>query len=81
MNPQLAALLGKIESVLAQRPECFITHPAELKALHSLSPEELRQRAEERGWRMVWRVGGRVIEFYNDVSVQPLQSGRNSPPR
>ncbi len=80
MTSQLNALLAKVERVLATKPECFLTHPTELKILHSVSEEDLRQIARERGWRMVSRVGGRVIEFYNDVSVQPIASGRNAPP-
>jgi branched-subunit amino acid aminotransferase/4-amino-4-deoxychorismate lyase len=79
MMNQLNAMLAKIDSVLAERPECFITHPTELKILHGVSSDDLRQLARERGWRLIARVGGRVLEFYNDVTVQALQSGRNMP--
>jgi hypothetical protein len=67
---QLRAVEAKIERVLAQRPQCFITHPTELHALKQLSPEQLRDFATKRGWRTVRRLGGRQIEFYNDVSAR-----------
>lgn len=78
MTNQLNGLLGKVERVLAARPECFITHPTELIVLHKVTEADLREMARERGWRMVWRVGGRVIEFHNDVTVRPFESGRNA---
>ncbi len=70
MHDNLPALTAKISSALATRPEIFITHPAELRILRSLSDEELRQFAAEHGWRVVRRVGGRQIEFYNDATVR-----------
>ena len=70
INQNLPALTAKISAALATKPEIFITHPAELRILHSLKPDELRQYAAEHGWRVVWRVGGRQIEFYNDASVR-----------
>ncbi len=69
MNAQLPAVTAKITQVLATRPEYFVTHPAELKIVQSLSDSELRDLAREHGWRVVRRVGGRQIEFYNDASV------------
>lgn len=72
MHDDLPALTAKISSVLATRPEIFITHPAELRVLHSMSEEELRQFAAEHGWRVVRRVGGRQLEFYNDASKRKL---------
>lgn len=78
MTNQINAMLAKVESVLAQKPECFITHPTELNILQAISEADLRQLARDRGWRVVSRVGRRVIEFYNDVTVQPFESGRNS---
>jgi hypothetical protein len=56
-----------IAESLARRPQHFITHPAELKLFHSVSDADLRQFAHERGWRVVRRIGGRQIEFYNDA--------------
>ena len=66
---RLEAVRGKIAGVLAVKPECFITHPSELAALKALAPDELLGFAENNGWRVVRRVGGRQIEFYNDATV------------
>lgn len=67
---QLRAVREKIARVLATKPECFITHPAELRVLHKIDNDNLRQFARENGWRVVRRLGGRQIEFYNDVTVR-----------
>jgi len=64
----LSALEKKITAVLANRPECFITHPAELAVLKSMSPAELEKFAIDHGWRVVSRIGGRQIQFYNDAA-------------
>ena len=74
VDNQLPAVLAKIERVLALKSECFVTHPSELRVLTALSDEEMRDAAHEHGWRVVRRVGGRQIEFYNDagVSFRPL---------
>ena len=72
MRENLAALTTKIKAALATKPEIFITHPAELRILSSMTNEELRQFAAEHGWRVVRRVGGRQIEFYNDASKRAL---------
>jgi hypothetical protein len=72
-EPQSANMLAvraKIASVLAVKPQCFITHPSELHVLKSMNPDELRGFAMEQGWRCVRRVGGRQIEFYNDATVR-----------
>jgi hypothetical protein len=66
----LPALERKITAVLAIRPECFITHPAELAVLKSMSPAELEKFAIEHGWRVVSRIGGLQIEFYNDAAAR-----------
>ena len=50
MLSNLPALEKKITAVLASRPECFITHPAELAVLKSMSPGELEKFAIEHGW-------------------------------
>jgi hypothetical protein len=68
---ELEGLAAKISARLAVKPEIVIMHPAELRVLHSLSDKEVRQFAAERGWRIVRRVGGRQIEFYNDASQRP----------
>lgn len=68
MHAYLPALTAKIAGALAVRPELFITHPAELKVLSSMTEDELMQFAVDHGWRVVRRVGGRQIEFYNDAT-------------
>jgi hypothetical protein len=73
MNDEgLAALREKIAATLANKPQIFITHPAELKVLRRLGDEQLRSFAVEHGWRVVRRLGGRQIEFYNDASTRTL---------
>jgi hypothetical protein len=73
----LAPMARVIAERLAQRPECFITHPAELKLFHAVNDEQLRRFAHEHGWRVVRRVGGRQIEFYNDAEMRwaAMQAG------
>jgi hypothetical protein len=70
MPEHLTAVEGKIARVLAMKPQCFITHPSELHVLRGLSADELRDFAQKHGWRAVRRVGGRQIEFYNDVGAR-----------
>jgi hypothetical protein len=70
MSEALPALEAKIAQVLAIKAECFITHPAELHVLKSISWDDLRDFAAKRGWRIASRVGGRQIEFYNDASLR-----------
>jgi len=70
MNPNLIAVENKIARVLSTRPECFITHPTELAALKSMSPDELEEFALDNGWCAVSRLGGRQIEFYNDAGAR-----------
>ena len=69
MHEQLPAVITKISRMLAVKPEYFVSHPSELKVVQALSDSELRDLAHEHGWRFVRRVGGRQIEFYNDVAV------------
>jgi hypothetical protein len=70
MPNNLAALEGKIATVLAIKPQCFITHPAELYLIRSMTTADLRAFAAQHGWRTVRRIGGRQIEFYNDATVR-----------
>ena len=70
-SEELPAITAKISGALATRPQVFITHPVELRILKSMSDRELEEYAAEHGWRIVRRIGGRQIEFYNDVSVRP----------
>ena len=74
LNDQLPAVIAKIERMLAIKPEYFVTHPSEVRVIRGLSEEDLRDMARQHGWRVVRRVGGRQIEFYNDagVSFRPL---------
>lgn len=67
----LAGITNKIAARLALKSEIFIQHPAELRILRSLSDQDLRAFAAENGWRVVRRLGGRQIEFYNDASARP----------
>lgn len=69
-SPGLDALERKIAAVLSARPECFITHPSELNVLKKLATNDLEKFALNQGWRVVSRLGGRQIEFYNDASAQ-----------
>ena len=66
----LTALRTKIAFRLAQKSEIWIIHPAELRILRSISDHDLRAFAAENGWRVVRRLGGRQIEFYNDASTR-----------
>jgi hypothetical protein len=70
MHQYLPALAAKIERALATKAEHFVTQPVELKVLHALSDAELRDFARQHGWRIVRRVGGRQIEFYNDAGLR-----------
>ena len=69
MHDQLPAVIAKISRMLAVKPEYFVTHPSELGVVRALSDEKLRDVARQNGWRVVRRVGGRQIEFYNDAGV------------
>jgi len=74
IQEQLPAVIAKIARMLAIKPEYFVTHPSELRVVRALSDSELRDITRQNGWRVVRRVGGRQIEFYNDAGVryQPL---------
>jgi hypothetical protein len=69
-NSDLSGLADKIAARLARKPQIFIMHPAELRILRSMSDHELRSFAAKNGWRVVRRVGGRQIEFYNDAGAR-----------
>jgi hypothetical protein len=40
-----------------------------------MSEDELREFATNHGWRIIRRLGGRQIEFYNDASVRATVAG------
>ena len=69
-DQRLIGIAAKIAARLAVKSETVIIHPAELAALRSLTDSELREFAAERGWRIVRRLGGRQIEFYNDAGAR-----------
>jgi hypothetical protein len=69
-SEHLPALAAKIAEMLSTRSEYFVTQPAELRVLREMSEDELRDFAENRGWRAVRRLGGHQIEFYNDASLR-----------
>ena len=66
----LTGLTNKIAARLVTKPEIFVIHPAELRILRSMSDQDLRAFAAENGWRVVRRLGGRQIEFYNDAGTR-----------
>lgn len=68
ISDQLPAMEAKISAELSRRPECFITHPTEVGILRTLSAAELEEFAHTHGWRVVRRLGGRQIQFYNDTN-------------
>jgi hypothetical protein len=72
MHEQLPALAVKIAKVLSIKPEYLVTQPAELRILRDMSEADVREFAKSHGWRVIRRLGGRQIEFYNDASQRAL---------
>jgi hypothetical protein len=70
MHNDLPALAAKIGGRLSTSSEYVVTQPAELRVLRGLSEGELREFAANHGWRIIRRLGGRQMEFYNDASVR-----------
>jgi hypothetical protein len=70
MHEHLPALAAKVAAILSYKPEYFVTQPAELAILRGMSEADIRDFAAGHGWRMVKRLGGRQIEFYNDASLR-----------
>ena len=68
MHEHLPALAAKIRTALSTRPEYFVTQPVELRILRGMSEAEIKDFAASHGWRVVPRLGGRQVEFYNDAS-------------
>jgi len=66
----LEGLKSKIAARLADKPNTLIAHPAELRILQSLPDNDLRAFAISNGWRIIRRLGGRQIEFYNDACTR-----------
>jgi hypothetical protein len=78
-SDDLAALERKIAGDLSRRPECFITHPSEVRLLQPMEKSELRQLANRNGWRVVRRLGGRQFQFYNDTNERMLNEEGRTP--
>lgn len=70
-----------IAQQLAHKPEHFITHPSEQRLFRALSDEVLHEFAHEHGWRVVRRLNGHRIEFYNDAfeRQERLRTGNARP--
>jgi hypothetical protein len=58
--------------MLSIKPEYLVTQPAELRILREMSDADVSDFAKGHGWRVIRRLGGRQIEFYNDASRRPL---------
>ena len=72
MHEHLPALAVKIAKMLSIKPEYVVTQPAELRILGEMSEADVREFAKSHGWRVIRRLGGRQIEFYNDASRRAL---------
>ena len=70
MHDDLPALAAKIGEILSRTSEYVVTQPAELRVLREMSADEVREFAKSHGWRVISRLGGRQIEFYNDASLR-----------
>jgi hypothetical protein len=70
MHDDLPALATKIGERLSRSSEYVVTQPAELRVLREMSEDEVREFAKTHGWRVICRLGGRQIEFYNDASLR-----------
>lgn len=75
----VSAMESKIAAELSRRPECFITHPSEVRILQQMDEGELKQFAHRNGWRVVRRLGGRQLQFYNDTNERMLNEEAGTP--
>ena len=73
VNNDLPALAAKIGEALSNRSEYVVTQAAELRVLREMSEDDVRKFAKSHGWRVIRRLGGRQIEFYNDAGVRGLR--------
>ena len=71
-HEHLSALAVKIAGILSMKSEYLVTHPAELRILREMSESDVREFANSHGWRVIHRLGGRQIEFYNDADQRPV---------
>jgi hypothetical protein len=72
MHRFLPALAAKIEKMLSIKAEYVVTQPAELRILKEMSETDVKEFAKSHGWRVIRRLGGRQIEFYNDTNRRSL---------
>jgi hypothetical protein len=72
MHPDLPALAEKIAKVLSRVAEYVVTQPPELRVLREMSDAEVGEFAKSHGWRVIRRLGGRQIEFYNDAIMREV---------
>jgi len=72
MEEYLPALATKIARMLSIKSEYVVTQPAELRILGEMTEEDVKEFAKRHGWRVIRRLGGRQIEFYNDASRRPV---------
>jgi hypothetical protein len=72
MHNDLPALASKIGERLSNSSEYVVTQSAELRVLRGMSQDEIRQFANAHGWRVIRRLGGRQIEFYNDAGMRAV---------
>jgi len=72
MHPDLPAISEKVAKVLSRVAEYVVTQPAELRVLREMSDAEVSEFAKSHGWRVIRRLGGKQIEFYNDASQRAL---------
>jgi len=72
MHKELPALAAKIAKALSSGSEYVVTQPVELRILREMSEADVSEFAKSHGWRVIRRLGGRQIEFYNDASQHAL---------
>ena len=72
MHPDLQGFAAKAAKVLSHGSEYVVTQSAELRILQGMTAAEVSEFAKSHGWRVIHRLGGRQIEFYNDASLRPL---------
>ena len=72
MPEELPGLVDKVREALSRGSEYVVTQPAELRVLRPMSDVEVREFARSHGWRVIRRLGGRQIEFYNEATQRAL---------
>ena len=72
MPEEVPGLVEKITKALSRGSEYVVTQRAELRGLREMSDIELSDFARSHGWRVIRRLGGRQIEFYNEATQRAL---------